>query len=173
METKTKYLIIGNSTAAVGAVEGLRKVDRETPIVLLSKESHHTYSRPLISYLLAGEIDDARMLYRPADFYGRNGVEARLGVEVSRVDADARVVEEREAAIRTYAALVGSFPDHPHLDAALYTLALLLEEMNQRARARHVYHRLLRDHPTSRHVPHAYLAFADFYFADGQLAAGN
>jgi NAD(P)H-nitrite reductase large subunit len=91
MDNKTKYLIIGNSTAAVGAVEGLRRVDRETPIVLLAKEPHHTYSRPLISYLLAGEVDTARMYYRSADFYEKNGVDARLGVEVERVDPEKRI----------------------------------------------------------------------------------
>lgn len=91
MDERVKHLIIGNSTAAVGAVEGLRRVDREAPVTLLAREPHHTYSRPLISYLLAGEIDDARMHYRPADFYEANRVYARLGVEVERVDAESRV----------------------------------------------------------------------------------
>ena len=46
-----KYVIIGNSAAAIGAVEGIRQIDTASPIVLISKEPHHTYSRPLISYL--------------------------------------------------------------------------------------------------------------------------
>jgi len=90
---KTKYVIVGNSTAAIGAVEGIRRLDRQTPIVLISKEPYHTYSRPLISYLLAGEVDKERMYYRPRDFYERNAVDARLGVEAVRVDADALAVE--------------------------------------------------------------------------------
>ncbi len=93
MKQKAKHLIIGNSTAAVGAVEGIRKLDREAPIVLLSKEPYHTYSRPLISYLLAGEVDEERMYYRPRDFYERNRVDARLGVEAVAVDPEARVAK--------------------------------------------------------------------------------
>jgi len=91
MDERVRHLIIGNSTAAVGAIEGLRGVDREAPVTLLAREPYHTYSRPLISYLLAGEIDDARMQYRPADFYEANRVDARLGVEVAHVDAEKRV----------------------------------------------------------------------------------
>ncbi|GAE87024.1 hypothetical protein [Acetivibrio straminisolvens] len=33
-----KYVIIGNSTAAVGAVEGIRKIDMEGEITIISKE---------------------------------------------------------------------------------------------------------------------------------------
>ena len=47
---KTKYVIIGNSTAAIGCVEGIRSVDKTGEIVLISNEPHHTYGRPLISY---------------------------------------------------------------------------------------------------------------------------
>lgn len=90
---RARYLIIGNSTAAVGAVEGIRRLDRETPIVLVSKEAYHTYSRPLISHLLAGEVDEERMYFRPRDFYERNNVDTRLGVEAVRVDVDAFAVE--------------------------------------------------------------------------------
>ena len=70
----TRYVIIGNSAAAVGCVEGIRQVDREGPITIISDEPHHTYSRPLISYLLEGKTDRVRMQYRGADFYEKNGV---------------------------------------------------------------------------------------------------
>ena len=46
---QTKYLIIGNSAAAVGTIEGIRQVDTEGSILLVSSEPYHTYSRPLIS----------------------------------------------------------------------------------------------------------------------------
>ena len=44
-----KYVIIGNSAAAVGAVEAIRKNDQEGSVTIVSKEPYHTYSRPLIS----------------------------------------------------------------------------------------------------------------------------
>jgi NAD(P)H-nitrite reductase large subunit len=86
------YLIVGNSTAAVGGIEGIRGLDPEGSVTVVSREPDHTYSRPLISYLLAGEVDEKDMYYRSAGFYRAHGVNARLGVEVTGVDPDARRV---------------------------------------------------------------------------------
>ena len=49
-----RTVIIGNSAAAVGCIEGLRALDPEREIVVLSREKEHVYGRPLISYLLMG-----------------------------------------------------------------------------------------------------------------------
>lgn len=79
------YVIIGNSAAAIGCVEGIRSVDKTGGITLLSRERFHTYSRPLISYLLEGKTDLERMKYRPDSFYRDMGVDARLGVTVTAI----------------------------------------------------------------------------------------
>lgn len=84
-----KYVIIGNSAAAIGAVEAIRTYDPENPVTIVADEPHHTYSRPLISYLLGGLVDENRMYYRPADFYQKNQVNTMLGVRVTSVDAQA------------------------------------------------------------------------------------
>ena len=89
---KNKYTIIGNSAAAVGAVESIRQVDGESGITVIAWEPHHTYSRPLISYWLGGEVDDERMPYRSADFYEKNDVETMLGVKVTSVDPESRIL---------------------------------------------------------------------------------
>ena len=67
-----KYVIIGNSAAGVGAVEGIRQVDGKGEITVVSNEPHHTYSRPLISYLLLGKVTGEKMKYRGDDFYKDN-----------------------------------------------------------------------------------------------------
>lgn len=82
-----KYVIIGNSAGAIGCIEGIRRYDKTGHIVLIADEPYHTYSRPLISYLLLGETDEQRMKYRPDDFYQQNGVETILGVAVTKIDA--------------------------------------------------------------------------------------
>lgn len=64
-----KYVIIGNSAAAIGCVSGIRSVDGESSITLISDEPHFTYSRPLISYWLKGKVTDDKMYYRSSDFY--------------------------------------------------------------------------------------------------------
>ena len=81
-----RYVIIGNSAAAVGAVEAIRQSDQDNPITIVSDEPHHVYSRPLISYLLGGLVDEERMSYRPDDFYERHNVQTMLGVEVSSIN---------------------------------------------------------------------------------------
>lgn len=94
-----KYVIIGNSAAAVGAVEGIRSEDPDGAITILTDEVHHTYSRPLISYLLQGKTDEQRMRYRPDDFYEKNRCELRAGVKAVRTDPEKKevILESGEA----------------------------------------------------------------------------
>ena len=86
------YVIIGNSTAAVGCIEGIRSVDQTGKITVISKEPHHVYSRPLISYLLYGKTTRQRMKYRPDTFYEDNRVTPLLGVTVTGVDYENKKV---------------------------------------------------------------------------------
>lgn len=74
-----KNVIIGSSAAGISAAETLRRADPTCEIVMISDEPNPLYSRPLISYLLAGELPEEKIYYRPPDFYERNKIEARLG----------------------------------------------------------------------------------------------
>lgn len=87
-----KYVIIGNSTAAVGCIEGIRSTDAKGSITVVSDEPHHTYGRPLISYLLLGKTDREHMKYRPDDFYEKNNVKTLLGKKAVKVDSKAKEV---------------------------------------------------------------------------------
>ena len=69
----SRYVIVGNGTAAVGCIEGIRRVNTDAEIVVVSEENHSVYSRPLISYYLEGKTDLERMKYRGDDFYEKNG----------------------------------------------------------------------------------------------------
>jgi len=86
------YVIIGNSAAAVGAVESIRNLDKNGTITVISKEEEHVYSRPLITHLIAGEAGNDRMPYRPPGFYEMMKVQTKLGEKVTRVDFKARKV---------------------------------------------------------------------------------
>ncbi|GLI39080.1 FAD-dependent oxidoreductase [Geobacter hydrogenophilus] len=80
------YVIIGNSVAAVGAIRGIRSIDPQGNITVISRERHVAYGRPLISYLLGGLITEKRMAYLPEDFYEKNRVNLLLNAEVVGVD---------------------------------------------------------------------------------------
>lgn len=87
-----KYVIIGNSTAAVNAIEAIRSEDKEGPIVVISDERYHTYGRPLISYYLWGKTSLEKIAYRPEDFYIKNDVTTFFGVKAASIDAENKTV---------------------------------------------------------------------------------
>lgn len=90
-----KYLIIGSGTAAVGCIEGIRVVDQQSPITMVSSEPYLPYGRPLISYLLQGKTTEEKMLqYRPADFCEKNGVTAMLGRIVKKIEGKTAILED-------------------------------------------------------------------------------
>ncbi len=86
------YVIIGNSAAAIGCVEGIRAHDKTGSITLISDEPYHTYSRPLISYLLYGKTDEQRMKYRPDSFYSDNACTLLAGKQVTEIQAKSKRV---------------------------------------------------------------------------------
>ena len=87
-----RYVIVGNGTAAVGCVEGIRSVDGEEEITVISAENHAVYSRPLISYLLEGKTDVERMKYRPDRFYEQNGCRVLYGKRAAAIDPKNKAV---------------------------------------------------------------------------------
>lgn len=87
------YVIIGNSVAAVGAIEAIRKVDKEIRITVISDEPYSVYSRPLISEYLAGQLDEDEMDYRELDFYEKNGVTTMFGKKVAAIDSTKKSVK--------------------------------------------------------------------------------
>ena len=87
-----RYVIIGNGTAAVGCIEGIRSADGAGEITVISAEDHPVYSRPLISYYLEGRTDLERMRYRPEGFYGENGCSVMYGKRAVSIDPDKKSV---------------------------------------------------------------------------------
>jgi len=87
-----KYVIIGNSAAGIGAVEGIRQKDKQGEITVITNEPHHTYSRPLISYLLLGKVNEEGMKYRGGSFYKDNNCTLLADTSVTQIDAANKVV---------------------------------------------------------------------------------
>ena len=86
------YVIIGNGVAAAGCIEGIRSVDAEGSITVISAENHPVYCRPLISYYLENKTDLKRMHYRPESFYTDNHVTVLYGRTVIEIDADTKEI---------------------------------------------------------------------------------
>ena len=87
-----QYVIIGNSTAATFAIEGIRAVDKAGSITVISDETRPAYGRPLISYYLYGRIKLENTDYRSASFYMDNGVTVKYGVRAEKIDPEKKNV---------------------------------------------------------------------------------
>ena len=81
-----RYVVIGNSAAWIGATEGIRQIDKNGEITVITNEPYHTYSRPLISYLLLGKATEETMKYRPDGFYREHNAKLLIA-EATEIDA--------------------------------------------------------------------------------------
>ena len=110
------YVIIGGGIAGVSAVEGIRSVDGEAKITLVSSEKTCAYSRPLISYYLEGKSRLDTMGYRESDFFEKNGVTVLRGVSAERLEPESGSVVLSDGQKLSYDALcvaAGSSPFVP------------------------------------------------------------
>ena len=114
-----RYVIIGGSIAGVSCVEGIRSLDSEGEITLVTDEPVSNYGRPLISYYLEGKTDEARMSWRGADFYEKQRVRALHGTRAERIDPAAHTVALSTGESLPYDALcvcAGSVPVCPKFE---------------------------------------------------------
>ncbi|NCA67000.1 MAG: NAD(P)/FAD-dependent oxidoreductase, partial [Clostridia bacterium] len=112
----SKYVIIGNSTAAVGAVEAIRKTDKANEIVIISDETYHTYSRPLISYMLLGKTTRDKMKYRADSFYEDNNCSLILNKKAVKINPQSKTVvldDGKELSYEKLLVATGSCPFVP------------------------------------------------------------
>ncbi len=84
------YVIVGNSAAAVGCITGIRKVDKETPITVISYEDF-CYSKPMIGDILDGAPRE-HLTYRDKSFFEKNRVQQILGHRAISINPESKVV---------------------------------------------------------------------------------
>lgn len=113
-----QFIIIGNSAAGVAAAEAIKKRDLSSKITILSDEDHPSYCRCLISYFLAGDVSEDKLLYQPGSFYKSNNIELFLNKKVSRIDPKKnRVICEDKTNIEYDSLLIatGASARFPHI----------------------------------------------------------
>lgn len=86
------YLIVGNCAAGINAIEGIRKLDKDGKIIVVSNENFPAYCRSLITDYVAGTRRKNDILYREKDFYDKNGVSLILGENVTGIDVSKKEV---------------------------------------------------------------------------------
>lgn len=119
MSEMKNFIIIGNSAAGIAAIEAIREKDKESKIVVISDEDYLSYCRCLISYYLAGEVKEDKILYRPENFYKENNIELLLNKKVIQVDPKKhRVVCEDKSQLNYDLLLIatGAHPKFPEIE---------------------------------------------------------
>ena len=107
------YVIIGNGIASLGCIDGIRSVDKDGKITVISREKHPTYARPLISYYLEGKTTPEKMKYRSDDFYEKNGVTVVYGENAQKIDGSRVVCENSGYDFSSLLIATGSSPFVP------------------------------------------------------------
>jgi nitrite reductase (NADH) large subunit len=110
-----RIVIIGNSAAGLSSLEAFRKVDRESSVTVISRESSRPYSRVLLPYFLRGKIPHSNLFIRDDDYYKNNNAECIQG-RVVKVDPRSRRVVLENGRILEYDRLLiatGSSPVRP------------------------------------------------------------
>ena len=119
-----KYVIIGCSAAGINAAAAIRRHDPQGDIELLTREMAGHYSRPMLSYFLAGKIDERQLLYRGDDYLGRLGATLVQGQEVTAIRPDEAAVCFADGTTQAYDRLlvasggVARQPDVPGVELA-------------------------------------------------------
>ncbi|MGD8244812.1 MAG: FAD-dependent oxidoreductase [Anaerolineae bacterium] len=91
--TEYKYIIVGGGLAGQRAAQGIRKVDTEGSVALVTAEPHVPYERPPLSkgYLMGKEGLDAAYL-QDDTWYDENGIALMKDLRVTEVDASGHVI---------------------------------------------------------------------------------
>jgi NAD(P)H-nitrite reductase large subunit len=112
-----RFVIVGASAAGISAAETLRCHDECADIVIISDEEL-IYSRPMLSYYLAGTRDEEGLLYRSRDFFKDNRIEAIIARAV-KLDPEKNQVQLEDGRKVDYDRLLlatGASPRFPKVE---------------------------------------------------------
>ncbi|MCX7716435.1 MAG: FAD-dependent oxidoreductase [Endomicrobia bacterium] len=112
-----KCVIIGYSVAAVNAIKAIRTLDNGTDIYVVSNEEK-LYSRPLISYYLAGKLSEDQLSFVEEDFEKQYNVKVFCSTEAEYIDTKRKQVRLDNKNLLSYDKLlitVGGKPIIPNI----------------------------------------------------------
>jgi 3-phenylpropionate/trans-cinnamate dioxygenase ferredoxin reductase component len=85
-EKKYRYVIIGSGLAGTSAIEGIREIDKRSPILLIGNEHHMPYDRPHLSKKLwFGKKKVEEIFLHDKAYYIGNNVDLALGETTTRI----------------------------------------------------------------------------------------
>ena len=99
-------IVVGSGLAGYSVIRELRKLDREVPVMLLSRDSGDYYSKPMLSNAFAQGKDAAALVQTPAAEMAKQlGICVRSHIEVLGIDVAAKCLTTTQGELR-YSRLV-------------------------------------------------------------------
>jgi nitrite reductase (NADH) large subunit len=78
-----KHVIVGNGIAGVTAAQAIVRADPSAEVHVFGAEPYPYYRRPLLWELIAGQIEQDDLYFRPAKWYAERGIQVHTGVQVT------------------------------------------------------------------------------------------
>ena len=116
-----KYVIVGCGVAGVTAAQSLVRADPGAEIHLLGAEPYPYYQRPRLWALIAGEIEEGELYFRPAEWYAERGIHLHLETLVTNLDPQEHRLTSNKGDVFAYDRLLlatGGFPFVPPIEGA-------------------------------------------------------
>jgi len=88
----TRYVILGNGVAGTTAAEKIRELDREGAISILSAEDTPFYYRIRLPEVVAGDIEEAKIIAKKPDWYRDRSIDLHLQTTVTEADTDTKTL---------------------------------------------------------------------------------
>ena len=105
-------VVIGTGLAGFNLVKELRKLDKETPVVMLTADDGRNYSKPMLSTGFTKDKGaDDLALATPEQTAEAMNAQVRTGVTVTGIDADAHVVSLGEETLKYSKLVIASGAD--------------------------------------------------------------
>ena len=108
-----KIVILGNSAAAVGAIEEIRRKGSSDEIEIYSAEPYLVYSKPMLAHVLSGEFGIHNIGYRDENFYKTFDVKLNLSLPAISLDVSGKKLHFVNGASTDYDRLLISTGAHP------------------------------------------------------------
>lgn len=103
---KLRLVVIGNGMAGIAVAETLLKAGPPVSITLFGDEPQTHYNRILLSDVLAGKTEAARIFTRPRTWYAERGIQANLGLTITAINPVAKFVTNADGGATPYDALI-------------------------------------------------------------------
>ncbi|HVT92138.1 MAG TPA: nitrite reductase large subunit NirB [Bryobacteraceae bacterium] len=101
-----KLIVAGNGMAGVACVEQVLRYQHNFEITIFGDETHVNYNRILLSSVLAGEKSAEEIVLNDLSWYLSNGIRPRLGVRVTGIDPQRRIVTDDRGEKTPFDALI-------------------------------------------------------------------